>query len=956
MVDACCCDRTEAAQNAGPSSHDAESLRHVTSVECLFCPRYSVATLLGGIERLISLHASNPIADYWKRLILNPAAIRRVFGGIGVHQTLRQDVDYGIYRDQYVCFFVATRLYPAYLTWHQPAPAKKEECSRRPSSPEASTEKVNGQLRERAASAPNWWDINIKQGPAPSAFKYPWTELSTDEWSHAFLDLYHCLWCDVPLDPILLGFLIKMTKTYIIYTPVFSMLRSLQVDGVTWSERLLFHSYLEDMAVLVHGLVHLGYAADLSRAFANSLVLGLLHSIGTAYDFKAARGVAHGMTQARMANHSSVLHGLVTGMYPDTFTYLQRGTSHMTSFEANAAYMQRVMDVELQTWVVATILSPDALALLSPLLDISIDELLFWNVHADIAMNPTPTVFVLDVISALLEQVPIVGLAETVVKHLGQLVPMLTTLIHIARYNRQITFLATQASFSDSEDDDDDDDGCSVDARLDSRCASVTSPLKRNWSGALDCIPLTSSFLLLHVLRAIKAMIAVELWDATMADHDLVPGLLSLFELHPNANLLHNSLLRIFLTLLDRPNGKANNVLLRSAFRHEAQNLLRCIEQGLIARETPYHGHVARLGIRLHQICSAPTLQQELVRQYCQKSPTWADTVSRLVAEHYKQTDDVASASGNRKRLDSVGSAANLVEKASVTLHAVTQSREHSSSQASFPITDADLDALDDALQSEDDGDVVSGHVFQQVALGQWKKVHLTLHKSTCSLRIASEKPASKLRLFSRGKKSTGFSMVDCHAAEWMVYVKQQNAFGLQVVGFDTIKEVDVTLTLVLRQRTSRDAWLRAIASSIFLATKGADLNEEAHLRTVRAMYEASVNAFLITLPPGSSTFVLQCEVPEDVPFWGKYAGPAGMAKFKALVDAAVTVSVTSSPMLETIGHAVFAEYSITFGNIGVSCVCVCRDIYTLERGLLVGLTRSLVDAEKLVAMLQRSL
>ncbi|KDO16231.1 hypothetical protein SPRG_18236, partial [Saprolegnia parasitica CBS 223.65] len=180
MVDACCCDRTEAAQNAGPSSHDGESLRHVTSVECLFCPHYSVATLLGGIERLISLHSSNPIADYWKRLILNPAAIRRVFDGIGVHQTLRQDVDYGIYRDQYVCFFVATRLYPAYLTWHTPAPATKEECSRRPSSPEASTEKINGRLRERAASAPNWWDINIKQGPSPSTFKYPWTELSID--------------------------------------------------------------------------------------------------------------------------------------------------------------------------------------------------------------------------------------------------------------------------------------------------------------------------------------------------------------------------------------------------------------------------------------------------------------------------------------------------------------------------------------------------------------------------------------------------------------------------------------------------------------------------------------------------------------------------------------------------------------------------------------------------------
>ncbi|OQR98709.1 hypothetical protein ACHHYP_08281 [Achlya hypogyna] len=946
----CCCDRTEAAQNAGPSPHDAESLRHVTSIECLFCPHYDVDTLVNGVERFISSHSSNPIADYWKRLVLNPAAIRRVFTAIGTCQNASFHADYGYYRDQYVCFFVATRFYPTYLTWHTP-PAAKEECSRRPSSPEKASE--GAAKRERSASSPpekaNWWDVNVTKGQRPITFTYPWTELSTDEWREAFLGLYSALWQSTRLDPVLAGFLLKMTKLYIVKAPVFNLLSRLNHAHESWSARLLFHAYHEDVGVLVHGLVRIGYEAD--RTFSYSLLTGLLASIGCAYDFKAARGDAHGMTQARMASHSAVLHGLLVGSLPDSFTYLQRGARHSTSFEPNTAYMQRVMDapLELRTWVLATVLSAPVLPLLGPLLDISIDEIVFWNVHEDVAMNPTPTgrrqpqweltqrvVFVLDVVTAVLEEAAATQtpLPDGVVGHLRQLVPMLATLVHLERLHRQISYLAKQASFSDSEDDSDEE------ARLSSRCASVTSPLKRNWAGAVDCTPLASTYLLLHVLPALRVMIALELWDVVLAEHDVVAAVLALFERHPTANLLHHALTTLLLALLERPNGKANNVLLRSAFRDDA--LLRLIERGLAAK-VPFRGHMALLGVRLHQICSGPTLAQELVRQYCQKRAAWPDTVSQLVAEHYKQADAV----GNRRRLDSFGSSANIVDKTAVSADEVVKSRANSS-HAAFPIADADLAALDDAVS--DDADVVVGQVFQQAPSGQWARATLTLHKETCSLRTTTDKPA-KLRLFSRGKP-TGFSMVACHVSEWIVYAKHPAAFGLQVVGFDTIKELDVTLTFVVPTKAVRDAWLRAITSAIHVVTRGADFSEEAHLRAVEALLEGYPNAFLVRMPTCRSDFVLQCEVPEDVPFWGKYVGPSGVAKFRAIVDAAVAARVATPPTLETIGHAVFAEYSVAFVTAAGTCDCICRDIYTLERGAVAGLTRTLVGAEKLVAIL----
>ncbi|OQS04836.1 hypothetical protein THRCLA_02959 [Thraustotheca clavata] len=943
---ACRCERT-----GDERVHDAESLRGITSLECLFCPLYDVDTLLNGIDRLMSLHSSNPISDVWKRLIMNPLAIHRVLSTIGMEASTDWHQDYGHYRNQYVCFYIATRFYPTYMTWQAvpESPKKQEGSSRRPSSPEKSNEKMIDS-RERAKSSPenkpNWWDINVrnpsdalrsnKQTPS---FQFPWTELCEKEWKDALLQLYKCLWQSTRIDPIIVGFLIKITKIYIVNTPVFDLLSQLEYNGESWTSRVMYHAYYEDIGVLIHGLVHVGFFYDKSRAWCSKILSELLTTIAMSDDYKAARGELHSMTQARLASHTVVLEGLLTGKLPDTFTYLQRGVINTSSFEANNTYMQIIMNSppEMRLWVLTYLLEETNLPPFVLTLDMSVDQLVFWNVHANIAMNPTPPVLVLDIITALLHRIyeQTLECPEAIVLRLRQLLPTLCTLINIDQYNQKIAFLASQAAFSDSEEDDSD-----AESRLSSRCASVTSPLRRNWSDGNDFVPLVSTFLVLRVVEAFKSMIALELWDSTLAENEVVHSLLALYELKPAAGILHNAVTDAILTLLNRPNGKANNILLRSAFRGD--NLLTHIQHGL-SRPNAYHGQLSRLGMKIHQICSAPTLHQELVRQYCQKCTSWVGFINELVAQHYRLQDELAQ-KNQRKRLESFGSAANIVEKPTTNLYVIAKSRENS--QTAFPITEDELKSLDNAIL--ENSEAASSMVFQKISLHQWQKVHLALHKFTCSLKIVTDK---KSRLFSMSKKS-GFSMVACHVSEYIVY-GQTGAYGFQVVGFDTIKEVDVALTFVVATKQCRDFWVTAISSAIHIVTKSADINEEVQLNVVRSIVSSSTNPFVITIPQCSQDFKLCCEVPEDIPFWGKYYGPSGLAQFLALVNAGVQVAVANAPKLETIGHAVFAEYAVIFTAHSTSCECVCRDIYTFEQNAVVGLTRSLVDADKLVKLLE---
>jgi hypothetical protein len=198
------------------------------------------------------------------------------------------------------------------------------------------------------------------------------------------------------------------------------------------------------------------------------------------------------------------------------------------------------------------------------------------------------------------------------------------------------------------------------------------------------------------------------------------------------------------------------------------------------------------------------------------------------------------------------GSVSTVVEKTEVRAADVTDhSRSRRRSSHSFPVMDSDLHALKDQVVVTLAN--VSGHVYHKISTHRWEQAHMILDRTTCKVSIEhdqdltlSSSPAettdrttsrSMKRLKSKRKSFSQFvlsrmarsqkpktSVVPCtlvyQVREWIVCGRESKhdmggAFGFQILGFDTSKEEDVVLTLVVQSKASRKMWMYALQTTI---------------------------------------------------------------------------------------------------------------------------------------------
>uniref|UniRef100_H3HE15 PH domain-containing protein n=1 Tax=Phytophthora ramorum TaxID=164328 RepID=H3HE15_PHYRM len=262
---------------------------------------------------------------------------------------------------------------------------------------------------------------------------------------------------------------------------------------------------------------------------------------------------------------------------------------------------------------------------------------------------------------------------------------------------------------------------------------------------------------------------------------------------------------KLYLNLLNRPtsNGRVNNPLLRSIFR-SPDSILEFILHKLNKSSSAhiYDAHLAIVGVKIAKICSSPTLQQELIRQFCNNMEGWNDFASSLVASHYQHMDALddsllalqvisggprngaprrrnasedeidtgfplarpsSSASEYLSRelepfrrlpmeKEGFGSSQNLASgNEAVHPSDMFQSR----SQSKFPESIIDILRSDEStsFNVEEDDFFVSGYAYQKRS--KWIKVHLKFEKATCQLTLqdATDAPSGSPR--NGGQKAT---------------------------------------------------------------------------------------------------------------------------------------------------------------------------------------------------------
>ncbi|KAG1689845.1 hypothetical protein DVH05_001879 [Phytophthora capsici] len=522
---------------------------------------------------------------------------------------------------------------------------------------------------------------------------------------------------------------------------------------------------------------------------------------------------------ARISGCAEILTKILKDEFPNTFRYYIQTKIQLASFESVESFEKELfpprmapsdpaMHHKLKCAVFAALTENSTI--LARLTELGMAELRFLDAHH---MNGAciPRVLVVDILRHAIEFSR--HDSEQLEAFVAPIHLVLDTICASINYHQHLSTISEFAArdcFSDSDSDDDSAEN-GVDFETLVAKGSPSKQTKRDASPARSTVymgitppalsysprsgktvvnhrPLASTLLVMHVVELLDAIILMsnDRIDSRLTRLDLATSLMDVFEKFPKASILHCRLVKLYLNLLNRPstNGRVNNPLLRSVFR-SPDSILEFILQKLDSNSSThiYDAHLAIIGVKIAKICSSPTLQQELIRQFCNNVKGWNDFAASLVATHYQQMDalddsllglqvvTVGTRHGTpRKRNTSEDEAdtgfllARPSSSASEYLsrelepfrrlpmekegfgssHNLARGNEavhpsdmfQSRSQSKFP--ESILDILQsDASTSFDvveDAFFVSGYAYQKRS--KWAKVHLKFEKSTCQLTL----------------------------------------------------------------------------------------------------------------------------------------------------------------------------------------------------------------------------
>jgi hypothetical protein len=520
---------------------------------------------------------------------------------------------------------------------------------------------------------------------------------------------------------------------------------------------------------------------------------------------------------ARISGCADILTKILKDEFPNTFRYFIQTKIQLSSFESVEPFERELfpprmapsdpaMHHNLKLAVLAAL--TENATVLARLAEIGMAELRFLDAHH---MNGAciPKVLVVDVLRYAIEFArhdP--EQLEAFISPIHLVVDTICASINYHQHLSTISEFAARDCFSDSDSDDEDTED---DFESPSGKESPSKPAKRDASPARSTLylgitppalsysprsgkavvnhrPLASTLLVMHVVELLDVVVLMsnDRIDSRLTRLDLATSLMDIFEKFPKANILHCRLVKLYLNLLNRPstNGRVNNPLLRSVFR-SPDSILEFILQKLNTSSSvhTYDAHLAIIGVKIAKICSSPTLQQELIRQFCNNVNGWNDFASSLVATHYQQMDALDDSllglqvvtcgvrNGTPRKRNTSGDDADsgfpLARRSSSASDYLSQELEpfrrfpmekegfgssqnlargneavhpsdmfQSRSQSKFPESIIDILRSDEAtsFDVEEDDFFVSGYAYQKRS--KWAKVHLKFDKSTCQLTL----------------------------------------------------------------------------------------------------------------------------------------------------------------------------------------------------------------------------
>ncbi|KAG7377608.1 hypothetical protein PHYPSEUDO_011403 [Phytophthora pseudosyringae] len=522
---------------------------------------------------------------------------------------------------------------------------------------------------------------------------------------------------------------------------------------------------------------------------------------------------------ARISGCAEILVKILKDEFPNTFRYYIQTKIQLASFESVESFEKELfpprmapsdpaMHHKLKCAMLASLTENSTI--LARLAELGMAELRFLDAHH---LNGAciPRVLVIDILRHAIEFSRYDSeQLEAFVAPIHLVLDTICASINYHQHLSTISEFAARDCFSDSDSDDDStENGEQFDSLAGTK--SPSKPAKRDASPARSTLymgitppalsyspksgkavvnhrPLASTLLVVHVVELLDAVILMskDRIDSRLTRLDLATSLMDIFEKFPKASILHCRLVKLYLNLLNRPstNGRVNNPLLRSVFR-SPDSILEFILRKLDSNSSThiYDAHLAIIGVKIAKICSSPTLQQELIRQFCNNVKGWNDFAASLVATHYQQMDGlddsllglqvVTGGTRNgtpRKRNTSeddadtgfllarpsssaseylsqelqpfrrlpmekegFGSSQNLA-RGNEAVHPsdMFQSR----SQSKFPESIIDILQSDEStsFDVEEDNFFVSGYAYQKRS--KWAKVHLKFEKSTCQLTL----------------------------------------------------------------------------------------------------------------------------------------------------------------------------------------------------------------------------
>ncbi|CAI5722773.1 unnamed protein product [Peronospora destructor] len=389
------------------------------------------------------------------------------------------------------------------------------------------------------------------------------------------------------------------------------------------------------------------------------------------------------------SNTASIVHSRINGCaellskilkdeFPNTFRYYIQTKLQLASFESVEPYERELFPPRMAPsdpvlhhklkYAVLAALTEDS-TVLARLAELGMAELRFLDAHH---MNGacTPSMLVIDVLHQAIEfSMHNSEQLEALVAPIHLVLDTICASINYHQHLSTISELAARDRFSDSDSDNDETedeedfallayisgkDNPSMSSERDASFARSTlfmgiTPLAISYSPRsgrtiVNHRPLASTLLVMHVVELLDAVILMsnDRIDRRLTRLDISTSLMKMFEKFPTASILHCRLVKLYLNLLNRPstNGRVNNPLLRSIFRSPnsiLEFILRKLDTNTSAHT--YDAHLAIIGVKIAKICSSPTLQQELIRQFCNNVKGWNDFASSLVATHSQQMD-----------------------------------------------------------------------------------------------------------------------------------------------------------------------------------------------------------------------------------------------------------------------------------------------------------------------------